>query len=89
MNKKEQLKELQIIPGVGPIIAQDLWNIGIKSVADLKRKDPRELYLKICTKKGYDVDPCVLYVCRLSVYFAENEKLDPKKLKWWNWKDEK
>ena len=83
------LKELQTIPGVGKSISQILWNIGIENVSDLKGKDPEELYLRICADQGYQVDRCVLYVCRSSVYFAENKNPDPEKLKWWNWKDKK
>jgi len=89
MNKEEQLKELQIIPGVGKSIAQDFWNIGIKSILDLKNKTPEELYSKICVHQGCQVDRCVLYVCRSSVYFAQHKKHNPEKLKWWNWKDKK
>jgi len=83
------LKNLQTIPGVGPSLAQKYLNIGIKTVSDLKGKDPEKLYLKICADQGYPVDRCVLYVCRSSVYFAEHKNPDPDKLKWWNWKDKK
>lgn len=41
-----QIKTLMQIPGVGKSIAQDLVNIGIKSVDDLKGKDPQKLYNK-------------------------------------------
>ena len=82
-------KKLQIIPGVGPKLSREFSNIGIKDVSDLKGKDPEELYFKICAKQGHRVDRCVLYVCRSSVYFAENKNPDPEKLKWWNWKDKK
>ena len=87
MNKEQQLKELQKIPGVGTSIAQDFWNIGIKSIASLRNKDPEQLYFKICSDHGCKVDRCMLYVCRCSLYFAENDVHDPEKLKWWNWKD--
>ena len=83
------LKELQTIPGVGDCISKILWNVGIENVSDLKGKDPDELYSRICADQGYQVDRCVLYVCRSSVYFAENKNPDPEKLKWWNWKDER
>lgn len=82
-----QLKELQIIPGVGKSLAQDFLNIGISKVSDLKGKNPEDLYSKICTFQGCRVDRCVLYVCRSSVYFAEHKKHNLEKLKWWNWKD--
>ena len=38
------LKNLMQIPGVGKSIAQDLINIGVKSVDDLKGRSPDELY---------------------------------------------
>ena len=41
------LKELQTIPGVGKSIAQDLLNIGISQVSDLKNKNPEKLYDKM------------------------------------------
>lgn len=41
--KQKQIKELRQIPGVGISIANDLLNIGIASVADLKAKDPEWL----------------------------------------------
>ncbi|MCK5475272.1 MAG: Pathogenicity locus [Candidatus Pacebacteria bacterium] len=84
---KDQLKNLQTIPGVGKSIAEDFYDIGIKKVSDLEGKDPEKLYLQICTKKGEQVDKCMCYVCRSSVYFAQHKKHDTEKLKWWNWKD--
>ena len=81
------LKKLQIIPGIGPKLSKEFFDIGVKSVSDLKGKDPEKLYLKICAKRGRKIDPCVLYVCRSSVYFAETKNPNPEKLKWWKWKD--
>jgi hypothetical protein len=86
--KEEQLKELQVIPGVGKSISEDLWNIGVKSLDDLKGKDPEKLYMDICKYQKANVDRCILYVFRLAVYFAENKKYNKEKLKWWNWKDQ-
>ena len=77
---------LQIIPGVGKSIAEDLQNIGINSVTDLKGKDPQELYDRSNKFAGYIQDRCLLYVLREAVYFAEGGRR-PEKLKWWNWKD--
>ena len=82
-----QSQKLETIPGVGKIIAQDFRNIGIEKVSDLNGKNPEILYEKLCMQQGVKVDKCMLYVCRSSVYFAENEKPNPEKLKWWNWKD--
>lgn len=79
--------ELCQIPGVGPKMASYLEQQGIYTIADLKGKDPQEIYEKDCAAKGFRVDSCALYVWRLAVYYAENEEKDPEKLKWWYWKD--
>jgi hypothetical protein len=78
---------LQIIPGVGKNIAEDLRNIGVKTVADLKGKDPEKLFEMSNRFEGKIQDRCLLYVYREAVYFSENENPNPEKLKWWNWKD--
>ena len=81
------LKELQEIPGVGSSIAQDLWELGIRSVSDLKGKNPERLYRKRCAQIGRPIDRCLLYVFRGAVYYASHKRHDPELLKWWNWKD--
>lgn len=89
MTKVKVLKELQVIPGVGKSIANDLWNIDIRSVEDLIGKDPQVLYDQSNEYAGAVQDRCLLYVFRCAVYFAETSpsKRDPEQLKWWNWKD--
>jgi nucleotidyltransferase/DNA polymerase involved in DNA repair len=89
MKKQSASNDLTQIPYVGNSTANDLKSIGIKKISDLKGKNPEELYSQICAKQGYQIDRCLLYVCRSSVYFAENKNPDPEKLKWWNWKDKK
>ncbi len=89
MTREESLKQLQVIPGVGKSIAVDLWNIGIRRVDDLKGKDPGFMFEQSNRIAGMVQDRCLLYVFRCAVYFAETEdnRRDPEKLKWWNWKD--
>jgi hypothetical protein len=78
---------LQTIPGVGPSIARDLRQLGVRRVADLKNRDPERLYGRLNTLRGARQDPCVLYTFRCAVYFASTARPDPKRLKWWWWKD--
>jgi hypothetical protein len=85
--KHAALRRLQVIPGVGPSIAEDLYRLGIKKVSCLKGKDPEKLYRTFCAMEGCPVDRCLLYVFREAVYYASHERHDPEKLKWWNWKD--
>jgi len=80
---------LNLIPGIGKSIEGDLHRLGVYSIADLKDQDPQILYNRLCDYYGHLVDRCVLYVFREAVYFASNKEHDIKKLKWWNWSDEK
>ena len=79
--------KLEQIPGVGKDIAQDMRSIGIRSVSQLKGRNPQKLYQKLCDFKAAPVDRCMLYVLRCAVYYASNAEHDPDLLKWWNWKD--
>lgn len=81
------MSELEKIPGVGKKTAEDLKLLGIVRIADLKGKDPEELYLRLCAVKGQNIDRCVLYVFRCAVYYATERIHEPEKLKWWNWKE--
>jgi hypothetical protein len=86
---KSALKELQQIPGVGPSIARDLFDLEIKRISDLCGRNPEQLYKKICALRGRHQDRCLLYVFRCAVYFASKKQPDAELLKWWNWKDAK
>lgn len=79
--------DLLTIPNVGKNTKEDLINIGITCVEDLIGKDPEDLYLQDCIYKKYQEDKCQLYVFRAAVYYAEHERHEEEKLKWWYWKD--
>ncbi len=81
MNKPVILKEFQRIPGVRKSIAQDLWDLGYRSISELSRQ------ARLCLTRGGRLDRCLLYVFRCAVYFASETTHDPYLLKWWNWKD--
>ena len=89
MITRSPLSALQIIPGVGPSLAQDLVDLGFSEVAELKGQDPETMYRDLCAIRGVAIDPCVLYVFRCAVYYASHMVHDPDLLKWWNWKDNK
>jgi hypothetical protein len=83
----DRADELQQIPGVGPALARDLRLIGIEKVADLRGRDPEELYRRLERRVEHHVDRCVLYVFRSSVYFVGHTSPDPELTRWWSWKD--
>ena len=68
-------------------MAQDLADLGIRRVSDLRRRNPERLYERLCKVRGQHIDRCALYVFRCAVYFASTPRPDPERLKWWNWKD--
>jgi predicted RecB family nuclease len=45
-------RSVQLIPGVGPKMAQKFLGIGIKKVSDLKGRKPEELYYQMCARQG-------------------------------------
>jgi hypothetical protein len=87
-DRRAVLKEFQRIPGVGKSIAEDLWSLELRSVAELKGRDPQAMYDRLCEMAGTHIDRCMLYVLRCAVYYASHERHDPERLKWWNWKDD-
>lgn len=83
------IRELRQIPSVGVSVAVDLYDLGYRTIDDLRGADPDEMYEAHCRQRGARVDRCVLYTFRCAVYFAETPNPDPEKLKWWNWSDRK
>jgi len=81
------LNEFQSIPGIGKKLARDLFDLGYRSVNELRAEDPEEMYQRLMSLRGQHVDRCVLYVFRCAVYYANNSIHEPELLKWWNWKD--
>jgi len=89
MTKEDSLKALQVIPGVGKSISLDLYNLGMRTVSDLRGHNPEKLYDRSNKLVGVRQDPCLLYVFRCAVYFAETDKPKKEKLNWWYWKEGK
>ena len=87
VGKAKILKELQTIPSIGKACSYDLWNIGIRSIDDLKQQNPRALYDKLSVHSGVTQDICMLYTFRCAVYYATEKKHKKEKLNWWYWKD--
>src|SRR5436853_1934286 len=86
--RSADLVGLQRIPGVGPRMAEDLADLGVHRIADLKRRSPERMYRELCRLRGEHQDRCVLYVFRCAVYYASEPRHDRALLKWWNWSDQ-
>jgi hypothetical protein len=51
---------LEQLPNIGPALAADLRRLGIQHPADLRTRDPFQLYQALCRATGRRQDPCVL-----------------------------
>lgn len=87
MRKTTVRDELRNIPGIGPSLARDLRDLGVRSLTGLRRRNPERLYQRLSRLRGARQDPCVLYAFRCAVYFARTPRPRPALLAWWNWKD--
>jgi len=80
-------KKLQVIPGIGKSLSEDLYDLGYRDVGELRGEDPQSMYDQLSELRECRQDRCVLYVFRCAVYYVGNNPHDPELLKWWNWKD--
>lgn len=73
--------ELQNLPAIGPSLAADLRALGVRRIADLRRRDPERLYAGLNRLRGERQDSF-----RCAVYAARTARPRAHLLKWWNWK---
>ena len=85
--EKDMLKVTDL-PGIGPRIGKYMNDMGYYRIEDLKGADAEEMYIRHNIMRGFEDDPCFLYVFRMAIYFAEHDVTDPDQLHWWNWRKE-
>ena len=77
--------QFQGLDSVGPASAQDLWDVGCRSLPDLAKRDPLELYETLCRRTGIRLDPCVEDVLRCAVAQVRFPDLPDECRNWWYW----
>ena len=70
---------------VGPATVRDLTALGITTVQELAGQDGADLYERLCSLKGYRVDPCCLDVFNCAVAQARDPGLPAELCDWWAW----
>src|SRR5258705_3046503 len=80
-----QERNLQDLTSVGPAIAKAFEMLGIRSVAQLSRRNPEKLYERLCEITGQTQDICCLDVFRAAVAQARNARLHAEPRPWWHW----
>lgn len=85
--KRNTEPERQIIDliSVGPSIREDFALMGITSVSQLAKANPKQLYDRLCRLTGERQDPCVLDVFTAAVAQAKNPRLPAEQCQWWYW----
>jgi hypothetical protein len=78
-------RELRDLISVGPAMLRDFELLGVRTMAQLAREDPRRMYRKLCRITGEHQDVCVLDVFCAAVAQARDPLLPPEKCRWWYW----
>lgn len=64
---------------------RDFELIGVRSVEQLAKQEPKRLYDKLCRVTGTRQDICVLDVFAAAVAQARNPRLPAEQCQWWTW----
>jgi len=78
-------RKFQDLISVGPAIASDFELLGVRTVAQLAKRDPQRLYRKLERLTGQRQDPCVLDTFCAAVAQARNPRLEAAQCQWWWW----
>jgi hypothetical protein len=78
-------RSLQDLISVGPAMLRDFELLGVGSISQLARQNPRKMYDRLCRIKGQRVDVCCLDVFQAAVAQARNPLLPAEKCQWWYW----
>ncbi|MGA3176928.1 MAG: helix-hairpin-helix domain-containing protein [Candidatus Acidiferrum sp.] len=70
---------------VGPAMLRDFDQLGIRSVPQLAKQDPKKMYARLNRLTGQRQDPCVLDVFQAAVAQARDPHLPAEKCQWWYW----
>lgn len=78
-------RELRDLVSIGPAMLRDFEMLGVRSVAQLAKQDPKRMYDKLGRKLGQRQDPCVLDTFCAAVAQAKNPRLPAEQCQWWWW----
>lgn len=79
------MAQFQRLGSVGPAAAQDLWDLGCRSISDLVNRSPVDMYRELSLETGTQQDPCVEDVFRCAIAQARNPDLPVEQKNWWYW----
>jgi hypothetical protein len=78
-------RRLEDLISIGSAMLRDFDLLGIQSVSQLAKQDPRKMYTRLERLTGLRQDPCVLDTFCAAVAQARNPRLPVEKCRWWYW----
>lgn len=78
-------RQLADLISIGPAMLGDFDMLGIHSVTQLAKQEPRKMYERLNRKTGERQDPCVLDTFCAAVAQARNPRLPAEQCQWWYW----
>ena len=78
-------RHLADLISVGPAMLRDFEILGVRSVAQLARRNPERLYQSLCRVAPQHQDICCLDVFCAAVAQARDPRLPAEKCQWWYW----
>ena len=82
---RADIPRLEDIPNVGPAVAADLRQLGIRLPGELLGRDPYVMYEDLCRLTGQRHDPCLLDTFIAAVRYMEGAPKKP----WWKYTPER
>lgn len=79
-----ELRRLEHLISVGPAMLRDFEVLGVRSVVQLARRNPQELYQRLVALTGPQ-DICCYDVLCAAVAQARDPRLPAAQCQWWYW----
>src|SRR5204863_7877967 len=80
-----ETRQLKDLVSIGPALLEDFEMLGIRSVAQLRRRNPQRMYRELCRIRKLLIDPCCLDVFVAAVAQAKDPNLPVEQRQWWYW----
>ena len=80
-----EARQLGDLISIGPAMLRDFKLLGIHSVAQLARHNPRRMFEKLGRVARQHQDICVLDAFCAAVAQAKNPSLPAEQCRWWYW----
>lgn len=79
-----EARRLEHLISVGPAMLRDFQLLGVRSIAQLARRNPQKLYQRLVALTGPQ-DICCYDVFCAAVAQARNPRLPAAQCQWWYW----